>query len=442
VHEDRLARWEVAFLAVLMTTVVGLGATTLARSAYMNSRKTDAGVYFRAAWALRSGESPYRVADDNGWHYHYSPLLASVLMPLADPPPGREGSGGPWMPYPASIVAWYVVNVAALWGAVHVMARAIEDTAAAGSNHRSLRFGRRWWRLRVLPIVVCATMVGATLGRGQVSILMALALAAACAASIRGQPWRAGIWLAGGACLKPFLAVVLLHSVVRRQWRLLGGFLAGLVVFLAVVPFATIGPARAASAYAEWYDLRVRVMASNAVHPEISDELNVLDGRFPAWGAVWYKSLHRDPGSRAARLPAPYEVAQVVAGGVLVGAVLLAARRPAPAGPEARLQVVLAWGALVVALLPSLPTCKPHYFALALLLVQGLIASAGERAGGLPLAWIGVFTVYGVAHALSEIFPRAAVAEMGMVPYAGLLILALGVAQIRRLGLVPVEGTA
>src|SRR6185437_8984662 len=74
-------------LAVLALFYLGLGVTTVLRSAFLSSPKTDFQVYARAAWAVRAGEDLYAVTDNNGWHYIYPPPFAILLAPLADPYP-------------------------------------------------------------------------------------------------------------------------------------------------------------------------------------------------------------------------------------------------------------------------------------------------------------------------------------------------------------------
>ena len=68
-----LYRWEQAAVLLLLLLVVGFGALTLVRSAYLTTRKTDYGVYARAAWAdssrsrslvPRPGDGPAAAAAD------------------------------------------------------------------------------------------------------------------------------------------------------------------------------------------------------------------------------------------------------------------------------------------------------------------------------------------------------------------------------------------
>ena len=49
-----------AWLACVLGALV-LGALVEVRSAFQERRKTDLGVYLRAAWAVRTGADPYAV---------------------------------------------------------------------------------------------------------------------------------------------------------------------------------------------------------------------------------------------------------------------------------------------------------------------------------------------------------------------------------------------
>src|SRR5262245_12549958 len=139
----------------------------------MQRHMTDLGVYLRAAWAVRAGENVYDVTDDNHWHYHYPPLFAILLTPMADPPAGTDRSG--MLPFAISVVIWYCLNLSCLAFAVHQFGRILEE----GSGDPSPIGGRRWWQLRLFPILACLVPTGQTLMRGQVSLLLLALLAAA-----------------------------------------------------------------------------------------------------------------------------------------------------------------------------------------------------------------------------------------------------------------------
>src|SRR5437660_12597602 len=99
-----LKPWEHRGLYALFVLLIVFGVIVEIRCVFMPNRQTDLGVYLRAAWATRVGASPYAVTDENGWHFCYPPVVALLLSPLADAPPG---AGRSWMlPWPIAVVLW------------------------------------------------------------------------------------------------------------------------------------------------------------------------------------------------------------------------------------------------------------------------------------------------------------------------------------------------
>src|SRR5438105_14052376 len=127
-----LTAWQRCGLALGIATVVCFGGLVELRSAYLQRRMGDLGVFLRTAWAVRTGHDIYTVTDDNGYHYHYPPLFAILLAPLADPPPGAERS---WTaPYTVAVAIWYVFSLLCLVVAVHWLARALEQARRQGDK--------------------------------------------------------------------------------------------------------------------------------------------------------------------------------------------------------------------------------------------------------------------------------------------------------------------
>src|SRR5262245_36716069 len=97
-------RWGLGLLA---TILVVFGLLVEYRSVFLSRRMGDLGVFLRAGWAARKGgEQLFTITCNNGWHYNYPPLLAVLLIPLADPPPGETAGAG--LPYAVSVGLWYV----------------------------------------------------------------------------------------------------------------------------------------------------------------------------------------------------------------------------------------------------------------------------------------------------------------------------------------------
>src|SRR5262245_19208416 len=232
---DRLTRLDKLVLALLLLAVVAFSGVTLLRGALLQRPMTDVQVYFRAAWAVRTGANPLTVTDNNGWHFCYPPLLAVALVPLADAPAGHDRTG--LVPYPVSVVLWYWLSVLALAWGVHTLASALEERLPVTPE----RFGRRWWLLRVVPVLACLAPVGLTLVRGQVNLVLVAAFCAAAAAALRGRGARSGGWLAVAVSLKLIPAVLAALPVVRFDRRALAGLAAGLALGLGALPLAVFG---------------------------------------------------------------------------------------------------------------------------------------------------------------------------------------------------------
>lgn len=443
---SRLSRFERAGLFALLVLVVLFGAMTLLRSAFLDHRHTDADVYFRAAWAVRSGENLYKVADTNGWHYHYPPLLAILLVPFADPPESApSGADLRLLPYPVSVALWYVISVIILWWALHLLASAIEGVFSNPALRKSARFERRWWLLRLIPALVCMPAIGYTLGRGQVNFLLLLSLCGMCASMLRGRSFRAGAWLALGTCIKLYLAALLIYPILRRNRRCVIGFAAGIFAGLVLIPLITLGPAKTAEVYGDLYELRLKGMITGQIHPDISGELDVLRGQFPTYGAALFKALNPDPRSWPDSLPSLYFAAQLAIGAALIVLTLLVigcARDDPymhhPAAPpdtrpgRSRLPDVLGPGAILLALIPAIGTCKPHYYSLAVLPVMGLVASIWERRGEPVIGcWWVIFAAFFVSNFLSEFTWISFFQAGGVAPLASILLWLASIVEIR-----------
>src|SRR5262249_2797467 len=150
------------------------------------------------------------------------PLYAILLTPLADPPRDADTTG--YVPYAVSVAIIFLLNVAMLFLGVHVLASALEERAGWQDQPR---FCRRWWMLRLWPILICILPIGHTLMRGQVNVFILAMLCAAVAAWMRQQSFRAGLWLALAICIKVIPAYLLVYPLWKRDGRALAGCAAG-----------------------------------------------------------------------------------------------------------------------------------------------------------------------------------------------------------------------
>lgn len=424
--------WEVVAVTLLGALVVGFGALTLVRSAYQISRKTDYGVYARAAWAVRAGGDLYRTADDNGWHYVYPPPFVLLFLPLADPPAGADRTG--YLPYPAGVVIWYVVGLLLLGYALHTFAVVCLPGAVPWS--------RRWWYARLLPFDLCAGALGFTLARGQANILLVALLAAAFAAAMRSRPIRSGAWLAAAACLKVFPALLVLFPVARRQWRAAVGYAAAVVVLLLVLPSLVWWPAGAMRENLRFLQLVVAPgLFDSAGMTEqdklLADELHNMTAKdsqsFVATLHYWrYPEVATRP---AAPDPDTRRWHWLLGGLAILTTVAvgerLRRRNPSPA------DWLVFLGCLIAVMLLVVPVSHFHYYAIVTPFVAGLVCRslAADPRGVIPdRQTLAVLLGWSLATSVPlldfEICERMRTAGVG--PVATLLLWAVGLWTLAR----------
>jgi hypothetical protein len=293
----RLTRFHRVALICGLLGMIAFGAMVELRGAFQHTRKTDAGVFFRAGWAVRADKGIYDVSDDNGWHYAYPPVFAILMAPLSDPPSGTDRSGS--LPYPVSLAIWYVMNCFFWFLGAHVLAEAWENTAHSATLRAQPRYCQRWWAMRVWPSLICLLPMGENLSRGQVGTLIFLLLALTARALLRQKPFRAGMWMAGAMALKGIPAFLILLPLVRRRWNMAAGCAAGLLLTLLIIPLATLGPHRTIESY---HDLVNEVLVPGILSDHRASRGPELTGIRSTSNcsplAVFHNLLHPDRNTR------------------------------------------------------------------------------------------------------------------------------------------------
>jgi hypothetical protein len=380
---EPLLRWEKRAIVGFFLVVLLLGAMVLKRSAFMERRMGDLGVYLRSAWAVRTGNSLYSIAEENGWHYVYPPLFAILMTPLADPPAGADSAG--MLPYPVSVTLWYAISVGAIALGVHWLANALEEHTLPEPDRSRLLGSRRWWALRLVPVFGCCIPLGHSLMRGQVNPIVVMCLCASMAALMKGKSWRAGWWLAWPICIKVFPAMLLLFPLMQRNWRCLGGCLAGLLVGLVAIPLAFLGPQRTHDYYAEFCMATLAPGLGIGDDSSRSDELTRITATdSQSFLAMLHNTIHSDRDTRP--LDASVLLRRVSYG--LGAAVLLITLWCGGWGRRAQgLDIPLYLGSLVMVMLFVCPVCHLHYYSMALPLVMAIVAAAWKNSPVHRLGW-------------------------------------------------------
>jgi hypothetical protein len=429
------------------------------RGAFMHRRMGDLGCYLRAGYAARhGGEHLYDYVCDNGWHYNYPPLFGILMAPLADPPRrdvsaagagalgllGTPGGAGPllaasalaanptplgpdeppavpYVPYAVAVAVFYVVSLLCLALAVHVLASALERSSRWPVVRDGPAGTRRWWGLRIWPVLICLPPIGHTLVRGQANLLLLALICGLTAAVIRGRRFRAGLYLAGAICLKIFPAYLLLVPLWRRDGRCLAGCAAGLLVGLALIPALCFGPARAVKRYEELAQvllgpaLRVggdRTRAKELIEVTATDSQSFL--------ATMHNTLHLDRNHRPNEASPAVRRAHLVLVGLFTLLTLAAAGRRPDSGPAVTFFV----GALTIIMVLASPVCHTHYFTLSLPLVLVLLFAEVERRGRTEVGWglIALFALQVAGNVLPLLPVFEPLKDAGLAMYTALTL--------------------
>ena len=341
------------------------------------------------------------------------------------------------IPFPLSVAIWYVLSLCMLGVASHIMASALEETTGKSQMRRAPPSWRQWWRLRLLPIVVCIAPIGVTLSRGQVNLLLLLLLCAMMAAIVAGRPLQAGVCLAGAACVKIFPLYLVVYSFWRRNWYLLIGCAAGLATGLIVIPMAVFGVHRTTMYY---FELNTAVLepatiggsdrsrATELIDPSATDS--------QSFQTIIHNTIRwREQVSVPRRLRSTYISPWVrVAHWAIV--VTLTIITLAAAGPRRDIdgfREITVLSTLMIVMVLASPVGHLHYFVMALPLVAVLLVSgepdpAGHFGG--RFAWL--LGVYLVLNSLPLLPGLEILHDLGMGTYAGLALWFAGITVLRR----------
>lgn len=374
---NRLERWGLVGFVILLAAIGGMVEY---RSAFLTRRMGDLDVFLRAAWAVRNGEDLYAITSDNDWHYIYPPLYAILMTPLADPPRGADTTG--YLPYPVLVAICFLLNVGFLFLGVHALASALEASADDAALRGQPPFCRRWWWLRMIPILVCILPIGHTLMRGQVNTLVLAALCGTLAGWIRGRSFTGGLWLALAICIKVIPAFLLVFPLWKRDWRALAGCLVGVIVGLGIIPLLTFGPERTVAHYQTYgrvfFAPILQLNEDDSRHMEITGGVNATES--VGVRNALHNWMHPDIFTRPKDQTTAGKVAYLLLGFAMTLATLL----PRSATP---LQRALTAGALVVLMTIFSPVCHSHYLLFAVPIVMALLANAWQHETSVALPW-------------------------------------------------------
>ncbi|MBI3822399.1 MAG: DUF2029 domain-containing protein [Planctomycetes bacterium] len=365
----------IAFFFVLFPL---LGALVEMRSAYMLRRMGDLDCFLRAAWAVRHDADPYAVISDNDWHYNYPPFYAILMTPLADTPHGETKAGH--VPYPVSVYITFLLSLFALFWSADALARAIEERSPDEAFRTQPAYCRRWWVLRLWPMLVCFLPIGHTMMRGQVNLIVMALLIAALAGWMRGQSVRAGWWLGMAICIKVIPAYLLVYPLWKRDFRAVGGCLLGCFVGLVALPLVVFGPTQTVTHYQTYGKVFLGPMFNVGEDDSRQKEIvgvNSTDS-IGVKNALHNWMYPNQP--RPDDLHVGAKIAYLVLGIVMTFLVL----RPRIESP---IGMAHQFGALIVQMTIFSPVSHSHYLAFCMPIVMSLLAWSWQYRTTVKLTW-------------------------------------------------------
>jgi hypothetical protein len=440
---EPLSKLHVIGLTLLLVVVILFGAMVEFRGALTKTHMTDIGPYLRAAWSVRTGGDMYKITDDRGFHYVYPPVFAILMTPLADPPHGEDRKG--YLPYEASVGIWYVITMALGLAGIAILARTVEDPFRNLAAGRGRRFSQRWWALRTAPMLILLPAIGRSQMRGQVGLLIVFFLCCVAASILKGRRFRAGLWLSAAICVKLIPAILLTFALWRRDWRMLSGSAAGLLVGLILVPLIVLGPGRTASSYKTFYKETVLAGINGEHRGSRGRELTGItstDSNSPM--VVLNNIMYPDRNSRPKVAHPGVRAAHWTIAFVLLAITLLASGwkgRWYSGRVDATISEVSFISAFIPLMFVTSPVFHPHYVSMAVPLVMILLVILWERYsyGNIPSRWKALFWFIAVSHLLSSVDrgPFLHFRDFGLVLLSTVTLWLATLTAIRQTALVP-----
>ncbi|MFM8330246.1 MAG: glycosyltransferase family 87 protein [Candidatus Methylumidiphilus sp.] len=225
------------FLALVALFLLGLGYSTVYRTAWNDIERTDFTVYSAVGQAVLDGANIYEAHNSRGWYYVYPPPFA-VFMPVFAKLPLAWGSG-----------LWYFVSLlAVVWSALWAVRLAREANPALSASTDG-------WLLCEVPVFLASPWLASGLMRCQASEFMVGLVIAAVYFWQRGRPALGGASLAAATLIKAFPLALLAYFVWRRQWRFTVSFFLSLLLGALLLPGLVFGWQKNLDYWAEWGQL-------------------------------------------------------------------------------------------------------------------------------------------------------------------------------------------
>jgi hypothetical protein len=265
--------------SILLPSLSAYGNTLLGRfdRAVMRRRAARVGLIIalaavliipavQAARQIRDVDtSPFRETGER----HRTALgrwLPTAGLLAALPPPADPYGYGHWFPTPPMVLIslvpfWKLGYVAA--GATWAAIKVLSFLAGMLALIRSLEAGG--FRVPAGVLLVAGAFgirpIVSDLQHANLNIFVVVWVALAWALFLRGRDVWAGLFVALAVVTKVTPALLLLYFLYRREWKVLGGAAAGLLLFFVILPGLYLGMGRNLEYLRSWFDMLVAPFA-------------------------------------------------------------------------------------------------------------------------------------------------------------------------------------
>ena len=274
-------------------------------------------------------------------------------------------------PFAVSIGIWYVINVIFLFTGIHLIASMLEVGEPPGQ-----RSSRRWWSLRIVPLLICLPCVGSSLNQGQVTPLLFAMIAAGIAAIGRGRDVSAGMWLAAAASVKIYPIFLVSGLIVRKNGRALAGVALGLFLGLVVLPVLAYGSQQTLRSYQELESVLIGPAFGWGNDSSRMEELLSTKGpRSQSIVNMITNAMYPDRMTRPTKAPAIARLLHWGIGGAMMIVTFWSFRRSVQmTSTQCRFHGTLLMSSLTLVMILICPVTHLHYLMLALPATLTLLA--------------------------------------------------------------------
>ena len=416
----RLGRRELLAVAVFAILILAFLPIVVHKAVWLG--QGDVEVFFRAGWAIWTGYPLYQIFDHHGWTYHYPPTFALFMGLFANPLPDHPQ---PWwaLPYPVAVAVWSLINVACLFVALHIWARAVEQARPIEAKSCYLQ---RPFALVVWPLLALLPFIGDGLARGQPTPVLLLLIVLFLSRYVEKRTATASFALSLAVTIKILPVVLAIIPFVRRDWTFLLRTVGWCDFLLIALPVICVGPAETLDLYRAMFTEHLLGIVSGAMSREIASQ--VSPGAFSSIGiGAFVARLAAGDAFHSTPLPQWASDIQFVFNAAVVAAIVYLGRggfwnirgpQPTDGYP------VLVAGAVLSAALPlMIPSAGPQYVTVAVPLMTVLLAETWRRKGAEIVT--EVMVVWSIAAWLSMIVQEVPWAPLKLTGPMTLVLLAL-----------------